>query len=65
MDTNMDALQAFTIRFLELSSLFFAFCIGLGFLAIVYMYIVDRFQTKQTIRRNYPVVGRFRYLFEH
>ena len=22
-------------------------------------------QTKQAVRRNYPVVGRFRYLFEH
>ncbi|MEH6583822.1 MAG: FMN-binding glutamate synthase family protein [Halioglobus sp.] len=65
MDTSMDALQAFTLRFLELSTLVMAFAIGLGVLAIVYMYLVDKFQTKQTIRRNYPVIGRFRYLFEH
>lgn len=29
------------------------------------MYIQDRYQTRHTIRRNYPVIGRFRYLFEH
>ncbi|MEL0036926.1 MAG: FMN-binding glutamate synthase family protein, partial [Gammaproteobacteria bacterium] len=29
------------------------------------MYIYDVTQTKHTIRRNYPVVGRFRYIFEH
>ncbi|MCP5445789.1 MAG: FMN-binding glutamate synthase family protein [Chromatiaceae bacterium] len=29
------------------------------------MYLVDVRQTRHTIRRNYPVLGRFRYLFEH
>ena len=38
--------------------------IGIGFLSIIYMYIQDRSQTKQAIRHNYPVIGRFRYLFE-
>ena len=33
-------------------------------IAIVVMYIVDITQTSHAIRRNYPVVGRFRYLFE-
>ncbi len=33
--------------------------------AVIYMYIADITQTGQTIRRNYPVIGRFRYLFEH
>ena len=28
------------------------------------MYIVDKSQNKQAIRRNYPVIGRFRYFFE-
>ena len=28
------------------------------------MYVVDKTQNKHTIRRNYPVVGRFRYIFE-
>lgn len=34
-------------------------------LLIVVMYIQDKFQTTHAIRRNFPVVGRFRYIFEH
>lgn len=37
-----------------------AFLVWLG-----YLYFVDIKQTKHTIRRNYPVVGRLRYFFEH
>jgi len=47
----------------KLSTLFILF-VGLGVLAIVYMYIVDKMQNKQAIRHNYPVIGRFRYFFE-
>lgn len=43
----------------------FVFTIGLAVLWVIYLYISDITQTKQAIRRNYPVVGRFRYLFEH
>ncbi|MDT8370561.1 MAG: FMN-binding glutamate synthase family protein [Gammaproteobacteria bacterium] len=32
---------------------------------LIAAYIVDRSQTQQTIRHNYPVIGRFRYFFEH
>ncbi|MDN3638197.1 FMN-binding glutamate synthase family protein [Simiduia curdlanivorans] len=39
--------------------------LGLGLAWIVYAYVVDSRQTQHTIRRNYPVIGRFRYLFEH
>ena len=28
------------------------------------MYVVDRTQNRHTIRHNYPVIGRFRYMFE-
>lgn len=28
-------------------------------------YIVDVRQTRHTVRRNFPVIGRFRYFFEH
>ncbi len=41
------------------------FLLGLGLLAVVVMYIVDISQTKSAIRRNFPVVGRFRYFFEN
>jgi glutamate synthase domain-containing protein 2 len=39
--------------------------IGLGVLYVLLLYIADVTQTKQTIRRNFPVIGRFRYSFEH
>ena len=39
--------------------------IGVVLLALLTLYIIDVSQTKSAIRRNYPVIGRFRYLFEH
>lgn len=41
------------------------FVLGLGLLAVIVIYIIDRTQTSHAIRRNFPVVGRFRYWFEH
>ena len=65
MKEQMTAVQTFVMSFLELSVLLLAFALGIGLLAIAYMYIVDITQKEQTIRRNYPVIGRFRYFFEH
>ena len=42
----------------------FVFVIGVGLLAVIVMYIIDVTQTTHAIRRNYPVIGRFRYFFE-
>ena len=39
--------------------------LGIGFLVLAVLFIIDVTQTRQAIRRNYPVIGRFRYLFEH
>lgn len=50
---------------MEVLSVLFISAIGLGLLAVLIMYIRDVTQTEQTIRRNYPVLGRFRYFFEH
>jgi glutamate synthase domain-containing protein 2 len=50
---------------IEWGALLLVFFFGLGILVVLIMYLVDKTQTAQTIRRNYPVVGRFRYLFEH
>ena len=61
----MTTIQSFVMNFLEISVLIMAFLLGLGILALICMYIVDVTQTKQTIRRNYPIIGRFRYFFEH
>ncbi len=55
----------FALAALETLTILFVFMLGLGVLAVVIMYVVDVTQTTHTVRRNYPVVGRFRYLFEH
>jgi len=43
---------------------FFLFVVGTIPLIIIVIFIIDKSQTKQAIRHNYPVIGRFRYLFE-
>lgn len=45
-----------------LSSLFI-FIVGFIVLVIIFLFISDIMQTKDAIRRNYPVIGRFRYIF--
>ena len=42
----------------------FIACIGLLFLFAVALYFIDRLQTRHTLRRNFPLLARFRYLFE-
>jgi glutamate synthase domain-containing protein 2 len=42
----------------------FVIAMGVGALAVLVIYVIDKTQTKHAIRRNYPVIGRFRYLFE-
>ena len=63
MDTGIVTKTAFLLNEI------FVLLVGAGVFIILvwllYMYIVDVRQTKQTIRRNYPVVGRLRYKFEH
>ena len=43
----------------------FIFTLGILALVVVVTFFFDIFQTKHAIRRNYPVIGHFRYLFEH
>ena len=61
----MDVLSQFASTFLTYAVILFVFLIGLGVLVIIGLYFIDRFQQASTIRRNYPVIGRFRFLFEH
>ena len=51
--------------FVQIMAQFFVFAVGFGLILFVVVYIVDIVQTKHAIRRNFPVIGRFRYLFEH
>ncbi len=50
---------------MEILSVLFIIALGTAIVAVLIMYIKDITQTEQTIRRNYPVIGRFRYFFEH
>ena len=54
----------FLLTLLEFMAALFVFVVGLGVIAIIVMYVVDKTQTKQAIRHNFPVIGRFRYVFE-
>lgn len=56
--------QDMMITFIDLMSALFLFGVGLIVLGLLLTYIIDRTQTKHAIRRNYPVIGRFRYGFE-
>ena len=49
----------------EVLSILLIFIVGTGLLVVAVLFIVDVTQTKHAVRRNFPVVGRFRYLFEH
>ena len=42
----------------------FVLALGLGVMFVIAMYVVDRTQTRHSLRRNFPVLARFRYLFE-
>ena len=59
---NMDT--SFIVRVMEVLAYAFILVIGVLLLTVVVLYILDVTQTKQAIRRNYPVIGRFHYLFE-
>lgn len=55
----------FTLNSLNLMAGLFIAVIGLVLAGLVVLFILDVLQTKDAIRRNYPVIGRFRYLFTH
>ncbi len=59
------SLSNFTVDVLAFSAIMFVVVIGLVVLAVVYMYWVDVNQKSHAVRRNYPVIGRFRYYFEY
>ena len=43
----------------------FVFAIGIGVLLVVILFVIDVSQTTNAVRRNFPVIGRLRYWFEH
>ena len=57
--------ESFGLEVLGWLTTVFIFTVGLFILFLIGVYIADVTQTKQAIRRNYPVIGHFRYYFEH
>jgi hypothetical protein len=65
MNASESTMQSFLLGTLEVFSILLLVILTLLFLAVVVTYIFDITQTKTAIRRNYPVIGHFRYFFEH
>ncbi len=65
MDVMSDQFTTFVIPVMQFLQSLFVLLIGLAAITVVVIYFIDISQTKHAIRRNYPVVGRFRYFFEH
>jgi len=62
MDNN--SFSSLIISILEGMSVLFIFAVGMVVFVVIVMFIIDITQSHHAIRRNYPVIGRFRYLFE-
>lgn len=58
-------LAGWAIDAIELMAALFLFVVGSVVLATLIFFVVDRNQTRSAVLRNYPVIGRFRYWFEH
>lgn len=58
-------LSGFVTQTLTFMAILFIVVVGMAMLAVIVLYICDVGQTKHAIRHNYPVIGRFRALFEH
>ncbi len=55
--------MGFAMNAIEVMAFVFVGVLGLAALGAIVLFFVDRFQTEDAIRRNYPVIGRFRKLF--
>ena len=53
-----------TIQILGFLVYLFVFVVGIAFLVIAFLFVRDVSQTENAVRRNFPVIGRFRALFE-
>lgn len=65
MQNMSERFGTFLITSLEFFVAAFILVIGSVVLWAIVAYILDVTQTRHAIRRNYPVIGRFRYFFEH
>ncbi len=56
-------LDGFVFNALGVLASIFVFLAGAIVLVLAALFVIDILQTKDAIRHNYPVIGRFRYLF--
>ncbi len=59
----MNWISAFTMQGVSFLTTMFVMAVGMIVLLLMILFVIDIMQNKDTIRRNYPVVGRFRNLF--
>lgn len=57
--------SSFTMSILSFISFLFVSVLAGLLIIIAIFYFIDITQKTHTIRKNYPVIGRFRYFFEH
>lgn len=55
--------MSLAMKVLETMAVAFAIALGLIVVIAMVLFIIDRVQTHDAIRRNYPVIGRFRHIF--
>lgn len=60
----MSWISIFTMQGIDFLTTAFVMTVGIIVLVLIILFFIDILQTKDAVRRNYPVVGRFRYLFE-
>jgi glutamate synthase domain-containing protein 2 len=63
--TTLDKLNNIANAIVGYGALVFLLALAVGIVYLAYLYIADITQTQHAIRRNYPIIGRFRYIFEH
>lgn len=61
----MTEILMLTMQVLQFMAVLFIFAVGCSVFVIAVMYFIDRNQQTHAVRRNFPVIGRFRYWFEH
>lgn len=55
----------FVMDMLDLMGALFVFGVGVLIIVLFVLYIIDETQNKHTLRKNYPLIGRSRYMLEH
>lgn len=65
MQDVIDVIKYWLAIGLDLSQALFSVLFLLMLVVIPVLYLIDITQSRHAVRRNYPVVGRFRYFFEH